>query len=527
MYEDGTTTAPTIGPPAPGATPAPATPAVEEPAEPPPPPVWSPAQLWDPAGEPGPCEVAAGAWRRQGGALTALADSLEEIGSPLPDFWVGEAAEGQQDSSVDLIAEIREAAGECLRLADGLDELAGEIKAFNDSIHELWIAAASIAVVSIVGAFVTFGASTAAGAVAAAGLAARAAALGRALYATLTVWRAARVAAGVTRFAALSARWGKVVQGISVVPRVVAPGERLARFGNFYVNSGKVFLGGLPFTFVNKAVSGGNPFDPGQWRVEDLTASLVGSTLFGGVAGRMTPLAGQVPSVGLGTTSRLAYLNQLGTRGIDGWGRGVMMGSMAEPVGRFVIYDNPLTGKELFQAGLSGWGSTGAGFSLGQIWTGVSGPASGPMSIARSGIIFVPSTAIALYGTLRYGTQIQPQTGTPLFPAYAQAPEISAAFSEAFPGVPAPVAPAPPRLLEPGEVLDAPTTEPLRVVVQPGEHLWGFAERVYGDGRQWERIWRANFGFVDGLTPDPDLIHPGMELLVPPSPGAPSSGQPS
>ena len=181
MYEDGTTTAPTIGPPAPGATPAPATPAAEEPAEPPPPPVWSPAQLWDPAGEPGPCEVAAGAWRRQGGALTALADSLEEIGSPLPDFWVGEAAEGQQDSSVDLIAEIREAAGECLRLADGLDELAGEIKAFNDSIHELWIAAASIAVVSIVGAFVTFGASTAAGAVAAAGLAARAAALGRAL----------------------------------------------------------------------------------------------------------------------------------------------------------------------------------------------------------------------------------------------------------------------------------------------------------------------------------------------------------
>ena len=146
-----------------------------------------------------------------------------------------------------------------------------------------------------------------------------------------------------------------------------------------------------------------------------------------------------------------------------------MMGSMAEPVGRFVIYDNPLTGKELFQAGLSGWGSTGAGFSLGQIWTGVSGPASGPMSIARSGIIFVPSTAIALYGTLRYGTQIQPQTGTPLFPAYAQAPEISVAFSEAFPGVPAPVAPPPPRLLEPGEVLDSPTTEPLRVVVRPGE----------------------------------------------------------
>jgi hypothetical protein len=464
--------------------------------------------------------VAAGAWRRQGQALTALADALDLIGNPLPDFWVGEAADGHQQTAVNLIAEIREAAGDCLTLADGLDELAGEIEAFNDSIHELWVAMASIAVVSVVGAFFTFGASSAVGATAAIGLSARAAALGRALYATLTAWRATRVAAGVTRFAALGAKWRGVVQGISVVPRAVAPADRLARFGAFYVNSGKVFLGGLPFTFANKALSGGNPFDPGQWRVEDLTASLVGSTIFGGMAGRMTPLAGQVPGATVRTMWRPPYLGPVSTRFGDGWGRGIMMGSMAEPLGRFVIYDNPLTGEELFQAGLSGWGSTGAGFALGQGWTALKGPASGPMSIVRSGIIFVPATLIALIGRVN-GTQIQPQTGTPLFPAYAQAPDISTAFSEAFPGVPAPVAPAPPRLLEPGEVLDSPPTEPLRAVVRPGEHLWEFAERVYGDGREWERIWRANFGFVEGLTPDPNLIHPGMELLIPPSTSGP------
>ena len=39
------------------------------------------------------------------------------------------------------------------------------------------------------------------------------------------------------------------------------------------------FLAGRPFPFGNKALSGGNPFDPGQWRVEDLTASLVGSVV--------------------------------------------------------------------------------------------------------------------------------------------------------------------------------------------------------------------------------------------------------
>ena len=520
MHEAGTTAAPPPGSsvttlptgPPPEAT----VPAAEEPAEPPPPPVWSPAHLWDPAGEPGPCRTAAAAWRRQGGALTTLADSLDEIGSPLPDFWAGEAAEGQQESSVDLIAQIREAADDCHSLADGLDELADEIESFNDSIHELWIAVTAIAVASVVGSFFTFGAAAPAGAVAAAGLVARAASLGRALYATLTLWRATRVAVGVTRFAALGAKWGKVVQGISVVPRFVAPADRLARFGSFYLNMGKVFLAGIPFTFLNKYVSGGNPFDPGQWRVEDLTASLVGSALFGGVAGRMTPLAGQVPGATVTTMWRPAMLSQLGTRGIDGLGRGVLMGSMAEPLGRFVIYDNPLTGDELVQAGLSGWGATGAGFGLGQFWTGLSGPASGPMSVVRSGVIFVPSTLIALVGRWINGTSIQPQTGTPLFPAYAQAPDISSAWSSAYPGIPAPVAPPPPRLLEPGEVLDTPPTEPLRVVVQPGEHLWGFAERVYGDGREWERIWRANFGFVDGLTPDPDVIHPGMELLVPP-----------
>ncbi len=501
--------------PAPTSTVTPTEPA----PEPPPPPVWSPRALWDPAGDPGPCRVAAGAWRAQGVAATVLADALSEIGDPLPGFWEGEAADGQQQSSVNLITEIREAAAQCTGIADGLDELADEIEGFNDSIHELWIAVASIAAVSIVGAFFTFGASLAADAAVTAGFVARATALGRALWATISALRVARFASQATRFAGLAARWSKVVEGISITPRLVAPGSRLVRFGGFYAGMGRVFVAGLPFTFGNKALSGGNPFDPGQWRVEDLTASLVGSALFGGVAGRLTPLGGQVVRPAVWPGSRLAYLGQLGTGGINGLGRGVMMGSMAEPVGRFLIYDNPLTEKEAFQAGLSGWGATGTGFGLQQLWTGISGPATGAMGIVRSGVIFVPSTLIALYGTLRYGTKIQPQTGTPLFPGYAQAPALPSDFWQSVPGVPAPSAPPPPRLLEPGEVLDSPTTEPLRVVVRPGESMWELAERAYGDGREYKRIWLAN-NFLLQEPHNPDLIHPGQELIIPPLPAS-------
>ena len=180
------------------------------------------------------------------------------------------------------------------------------------------------------------------------------------------------------------------------------------------------------------------------------------------------------------------------------------MGSMAEPVGRFMIYDNPVTGEELFQAGLSGWAATGTGFGLQQLATGHWGLVKGFKGFGLSGVIFIPSTLWALGGTLLNGTSIQPQTGTPLFPGYARAPGLPSDFWQSVPGVPAPSAPPPPRLLEPGEVLDSPTTEPLR---------------VYGDGREYKRIWLAN-NFLLQDPDNPDLIHPGQELLIPPLPAS-------
>lgn len=48
-----------------------------------------------------------------------------------------------------------------------------------------------------------------------------------------------------------------------------------------------------------------------------------------------------------------------------------------------------------------------------------------------------------------------------------------------------------------------------RWTVDPGDTLWGIAEKVYGDGNQYQRIADAN-----GIS-DPDLIQVGQELLIP------------
>ena len=55
--------------------------------------------------------------------------------------------------------------------------------------------------------------------------------------------------------------------------------------------------------------------------------------------------------------------------------------------------------------------------------------------------------------------------------------------------------------------------KPAAHVVVEGEWLMRIAGSpgVYGDKSQWKRIWEANRERV----PNPDLIHPGLELVIP------------
>lgn len=55
------------------------------------------------------------------------------------------------------------------------------------------------------------------------------------------------------------------------------------------------------------------------------------------------------------------------------------------------------------------------------------------------------------------------------------------------------------------------TAEERTYVVQKGDTLWAIAERFYGEGREWRRIYEANEDRIE----DPDLIQPGWELTIP------------
>ncbi|HXG69302.1 MAG TPA: LysM peptidoglycan-binding domain-containing protein [Gemmatimonadaceae bacterium] len=48
-------------------------------------------------------------------------------------------------------------------------------------------------------------------------------------------------------------------------------------------------------------------------------------------------------------------------------------------------------------------------------------------------------------------------------------------------------------------------------IVKSGDSLSKIAKRVYGDASKWKEIQAANSAKI----PNPDLIHPGLELTIP------------
>ncbi len=51
-----------------------------------------------------------------------------------------------------------------------------------------------------------------------------------------------------------------------------------------------------------------------------------------------------------------------------------------------------------------------------------------------------------------------------------------------------------------------------RYTVVAGDSLSRIAKREYGDANEWHRIFEANRDIIK----DPDLIHPGQSLAIPP-----------
>jgi len=54
--------------------------------------------------------------------------------------------------------------------------------------------------------------------------------------------------------------------------------------------------------------------------------------------------------------------------------------------------------------------------------------------------------------------------------------------------------------------------QPTSYVVKSGDSLSKIARRIYGDGKQWTRIYEANRELIGK---NPDLIQPGQNLVIP------------
>ena len=64
-----------------------------------------------------------------------------------------------------------------------------------------------------------------------------------------------------------------------------------------------------------------------------------------------------------------------------------------------------------------------------------------------------------------------------------------------------------------GSSSTAPADQPKTYTVQAGDNLTKIARHVYGDGNKWKAIFEANKDRIK----NPDLIHPGDVLTLPPN----------
>lgn len=73
--------------------------------------------------------------------------------------------------------------------------------------------------------------------------------------------------------------------------------------------------------------------------------------------------------------------------------------------------------------------------------------------------------------------------------------------------------------LQSGSSTSAPEPKPAQpartYTVKSGDSLSAIAKREYGDAGAWRTIYEANRDKID----NPDLIHPGQELTIPPAGG--------
>ena len=219
--------------------------------------------------------------------LTSVSSAVGTTVSATRSSWTGTASDGFQTWWGDIDEGVVGAAAMFGEVATNLDQIADEIERVNDEVHNLYLAIAATAVVSIAAAFITFGASAAVGAALAVRNAATAASLVRTLGTFLSGMRITFTAFKGARFGAFWGKWA------------IAAGTNTAVTGTF--------------KFV---VNGQNPFDGDSWSVRDLTNITVGSTLGAGTTVMVPGAAARPFATGFGAGAAGSVVSDLWVNGM-------------------------------------------------------------------------------------------------------------------------------------------------------------------------------------------------------------------
>lgn len=508
--------------------------------------IWG--TIIDPGGDPGAIRRAADACRKLSTDINDLLNTLDPVAAELKGNWRGSSGDGFQQNWAKFKTGLTDYAKHLGGSGQGLDEVA-------DAIHEAQIQARNfkimVGVTLAAGAamtFFTFGTSDAA------------------------AIAAVEAEAGV--MATMFARLGALIAGEAEAVS--------ALISAFQVVAARFLLGAgfsLAATLTVKGIfQHENVLDPANYSAKDATNLLLGGTLTVGLGslasmGRVRALidahpiytAGAAGVLGGGSGSAIVqtWLDHKSLFSWDTLGNIALSAGLAGAAGLAigtggVGIDKGITAlrgiRELpMEEPIMGSADNGL--------TGLLGPAGGRLGLdgieelpAPRGPLVSPAgdTLIEPPGGAPGRPMMRPGDGAPLFPAdMFPRPGFRALTPEdvvrGFTGIPAgaaqyvvngvgdtpplaipdqpppvpsasdfpvpPVPPPPPPPVPPLQPHPHPHPNPGPYTVHPGDSLWAIAQKAYGDGRLWTNIWQAN-----PQISNPDLIHPGDIIEIPPLP---------
>lgn len=438
-------------------------------------------QVWNPGGDPPALRSAAQAWRDIVNVLQDITGTISTAEARLSEAWSDDARERYLHVRALDRAQGEPQISALLERARWLDQIANDVADTNNTLHVIYAGLAASILVGAAFSVVTLGFSLAADAAEAA----------------IAAAEAGSIVARLVMFLARAARTFAA----------------LAQAGQpFFVNVGGQYRAGL---MVN-AASGGiihwiTAGHPGAgWTAKSVKelglASTIGAPLG---AGMYLPFAKPLLENARWWIPGLAAMGQSAVNGaayrvVDGiWLRHENVKDALSSGAVYSMFSIALAG--VVGAGWSSAARMVRGRSTEQIPSGVWGinyrdrywwePTVLKQGVARSVLIGVMGALVPPFSPFTPPPKVllPPPLTSPIIPP-SQLPPFAAPAPHVRP-------PAP--------------TQPPAVVVQAGDSLSAIAQHVYGNPSRWPLIALANPQLAD-----PNLIHPGEVLVIPPAPPA-------